>query len=397
VKIEEGPKQDKNCSYQLLSMIDRSHIDEMKNIQRELLLKEEIPCFYTIEIETFNRCNNVCSFCPVNKNDDSRIPCLMDENLFKNIINQLKAIDYRGYISLFSNNEPLLDKRIFSFIKYAKENLPNAKHALYTNGILLNKEKFMMLVNQLDFLVIDNYDDNFELIPPVREIVEAKLPEGNCDVKITLRKQNQVLDTRGGEAHNRDLSKVFSSGCILPYTQMVVRPDGKVSKCCQDPLGRTTLGDLTKETVLEVWHGERYQELRRELYHNGRKNIKGCQHCDLFGLCNYMPSSYKAIENFRMADVVKIQKKLGPVYVFDVNSYSIYIINKLKEYGTEIDGVISNGNNHAEGIDNVDLQTVFNRRGFIIVPHAYYNNDFFDLLSNKGYQYGRDYIIYPTL
>lgn len=33
-------------------------------------LREMYP--YSIEIETINRCNNDCSFCPVNRNNDNR-------------------------------------------------------------------------------------------------------------------------------------------------------------------------------------------------------------------------------------------------------------------------------------------------------------------------------------
>jgi radical SAM protein with 4Fe4S-binding SPASM domain len=64
---------------------------------------------------------------------------------------------------------------------------------------------------------------------------------------------------------------------------MIIRPDGKVSLCCNDPLGKNTLGDLTKETILEVWNNDRYKMVRNCLY-NGRKNWKHCEFCDVFNL-----------------------------------------------------------------------------------------------------------------
>ena len=123
-----------------------------------------------------NRCNNDCPFCPANRNNDTRKPKFMDEQLFYSIIDQLRAMDYRGTISLFSNNEPLLDGRIFKFIEYAKKNLPDATHYLYTNGILLTLEKFSSLVENLHILVIDNYDDNFQLIPSVQKTFSVSPP-----------------------------------------------------------------------------------------------------------------------------------------------------------------------------------------------------------------------------
>lgn len=98
----------------------------------------EVPLFHEIEIETINRCNGGCSFCPVNVQNDIRTEKLMDENLFYKIINELKEIRYAGRIALFSNNEPLLDKRIVVFSRYVRENLPNAQIHLFTNGTLLS-------------------------------------------------------------------------------------------------------------------------------------------------------------------------------------------------------------------------------------------------------------------
>ena len=63
---------------------------------------------YTIELETLNYCNNDCSFCPANRNDDKRLHMKMDKELFFKIIDDLSDISYTGILSLFSNNEPRL-------------------------------------------------------------------------------------------------------------------------------------------------------------------------------------------------------------------------------------------------------------------------------------------------
>lgn len=90
------------------------------------------PLFQTIEIETINRCNSTCSFCPVNKHSDTRDFKIMDLELFKSIINQLKELNYPGSIGLYSNNEPFLDERIVELARLAKEELPNNHLYLYT-------------------------------------------------------------------------------------------------------------------------------------------------------------------------------------------------------------------------------------------------------------------------
>ncbi|MBQ4403235.1 MAG: radical SAM protein [Selenomonadaceae bacterium] len=162
---------DLNYSHKLLSRMDKVGQDSVHHFMKNFLAAETVPDFYTIEIETVNRCNNDCPFCPVNRNNDTRKPAVMTEEIFYSVIDQLRAMDYHGNINLFSNNEPLLDGRIFKFAEYAAAKLPNARRHLMTNGILLDTEKFLSLAKNLTNFEVDNYDDNFELIPPVKKIL----------------------------------------------------------------------------------------------------------------------------------------------------------------------------------------------------------------------------------
>jgi hypothetical protein len=96
----------------------------------------------------------------------------MEQGLFLSIIRQLKEIEYSGSINLFSNNEPLLDDRIYEFCRITREALPNAFLSIYTNGILLTIEKFLKLIKYLDQLIIDNYNDKLTLLTPVRKVYD---------------------------------------------------------------------------------------------------------------------------------------------------------------------------------------------------------------------------------
>lgn len=58
--------------------------------------------------------------------------------------------------------------------------------------------------------------------------------------------------------------------CILPYRQIVIRPDGKISLCCNDPYGTNTMADLNKMSLKEAWYSERYKKVREAL-RKGRK------------------------------------------------------------------------------------------------------------------------------
>ncbi len=240
--------------------------------------------FDHIEIETINRCNGNCSFCPVSRKKDPREKAVMTTELFQKIVAQLAKINYSGRFTTFSNNEPLLDDRLIEFNRYAREKLPNARMHLFTNGTLLTIDKFIALINILDELIIDNYQQELKLIKPCQEI-EAyckEHPELCKKVTIVLRKPNEILTSRGGNAPNRKQIPDYSKDrCILPFRQMIVRPDGKVSLCCNDAIGKYTLGDLNQESLLDVWYGPKFQMVRKCLY-EGRENWGDCRHCDTF-------------------------------------------------------------------------------------------------------------------
>ena len=277
----------KTVSNQFLDQSEKGIQQKVEEIDKEvekLYLKNQL--FNHVEIETINRCNGTCSFCPVSKGNDTRKLTQMSWKLFQNIIDQLGEIDYNGRLSLFSNNEPFLDESIIEKHKYARQKLPHARMHLFTNGTLLDINKFTEVVKYLDELIIDNYHQDLELIKPCQKIVSycEEHPELKKKVTIVLRKRDEVLSNRGGDAPNRnDKVSYPNAKCALPFKQMIIRPDGKVSLCCNDPLGRNTLADLTKESILDAWNNTRFQMIRKCLY-EGRKEWEHCKNCDVFNL-----------------------------------------------------------------------------------------------------------------
>ncbi|MCM1112007.1 MAG: radical SAM protein [Muribaculum sp.] len=239
--------------------------------------------FNEIEIETINRCNGGCSFCPVSVKNDTREYKLMSEELFRKIIDELAELSYSDHLALFSNNEPFLDERIISFHQYARSRLPHAKMHLYTNGTLLTIDKFQEIVKYLDELIIDNYNQELKLIPQCAAIADycEAHPELKEKVTIVLRKIDEVLTTRGGDAPNAPKVSYPEARCVRPFQQMIIRPDGKVSLCCNDALGKNTLGDVSKDTLVQVWYNDRFKMVRECLY-QGRENWEHCKYCDVF-------------------------------------------------------------------------------------------------------------------
>lgn len=256
-------------------------------INKQVKAMAEDVLFNHVEIETVNRCNGICSFCPVNRNQDPREYKMMDIEIFKKIIDELSELNYDGKLALFSNNEPLLDDRIIELHKYAREKLPNARMHLCTNGTLLTMEIFNSLMLYLDELIIDNYNAELKVIPSVQKIVDCceKHEELKRKVTVLLRKPDEVLTNRGGDAPNANFQNdEGATSCLLPFKQMIIRPDGKVSLCCNDALGRCTLGDASKESLQEIWFGHKFKHVR-EFLKEGRANFARCKNCDTIFLC----------------------------------------------------------------------------------------------------------------
>ena len=245
------------------------------------------PPFAQVEVETQNRCNASCAFCPVNRNEPQRPYARMSDGLFTGIIEQLAALQYTKALSLHSNNEPLLDKRLPDFAAFARQRLPSARIKLFTNGMLLSLDLFRTLLPSFDRIFINNYADKPEMLPNIREIHDYCLtPEGKKfiegkSVVIQLRNPDVVLSSRGGNAPNRKPpARALPFKCLYPFTQFIIRPDGKISLCCNDALGQMTLGDLNEEKMINIWRGPAFADVRKKMIEQGRAGIPLCAACD---------------------------------------------------------------------------------------------------------------------
>lgn len=256
--------------------------DFLNKYMLDCIEKKPFLLFNKIEIETINQCNNTCAFCPVNVHLDKRQPMVMAKELFQKIIFQLEELHYSGAINLFSNNEPLLDPFLLERLEFTRIHLPNAFIFIYTNGILLTPEKLMQLLPYVDFIHINNYNTDPQLLPSHQRLQTTLItnqvsPE---KVEIHLRNKTECLSTRGGQAPNRTRKAVLSSPCILPFSQMVIRPSGQVSFCCNDAYGLYTMGDVSYESLTDIWYGKAFQKSRENML-KSRSFQKPCTNCDM--------------------------------------------------------------------------------------------------------------------
>jgi radical SAM protein with 4Fe4S-binding SPASM domain len=104
--------------------------------------------------------------------------------------------------------------------------------------------------------------------------------------KVVRREVSNVLSSRAGTAPNKKNPEKKPRGfCQLPWTQFIITANGRVALCCNDVLFVEDVGSITDNTVMDVWHGEKFQHYREKLIKGERHAIpKTCAKCDNYGI-----------------------------------------------------------------------------------------------------------------
>lgn len=83
-------------------------------------------------------------------------------------------------------------------------------------------------------------------------------------------------------SNDKDIDYVDDFTCPQQYQRLVVGADGLVMKCSNDEENREVIGDLNKQTVHEVWHGEPMRKVRAlHLERQGFMKSPVCRRCYL--------------------------------------------------------------------------------------------------------------------
>lgn len=249
------------------------------------LEQDKSPIFHNVMIETINRCNGTCSFCPANKADESRPFKKMTEKMFYEIIAQLKELKWTGKLFLCVNNEPFIDNRILNFCEYAKEVIPDMTTVLISNGTLLTPEIMDKMVGVVDQITINDYSEKYILSPTHKKIYgyikQNKERFGKMNIVINRRYSKEILATRAGTAPNKPKKNVrVNCACVYPFTDLIIFPDGQVGMCCNDCREISKFGDISEESLIDIWRNEKFKKLRMSMS-GGQRLYPFCEECDV--------------------------------------------------------------------------------------------------------------------
>lgn len=112
----------------------------------------------------------------------------------------------------------------------------------------------------LDRLVIDDYGDD-EIHLNIFKIYERLSDTEKKKVDIYLRLENKFFGNRAGFAGNRKkMKKSLNSACACSFEQLVIRSDGHVSRCCNNAWGVVDMGNVRRNSLLEIWNSNEYKK-----------------------------------------------------------------------------------------------------------------------------------------
>lgn len=240
---------------------------------------------WKIQIETTNRCNAHCKYCPHDR--IQRDIADMDMDLFRKIIDDCKEFPL-GTLLPFLNGEPFLDKFLFKRLEIIDEEL-DVRTKIFTNASVLTEEKLQRLKTfdniELDYSMMGGPNkEKYEAITGLdydnfirkEKLIREYFPEAgkhmgygfNWTGHIDSPRKTQRLDTR---CHRTN--------------EMTILVDGRVSLCCMDMHGEWILGDLKRQSILEVFNQKPASFYRN----NKRGNIYPCKFCNVLGTSKVPP------------------------------------------------------------------------------------------------------------
>lgn len=227
----------------------------------DTVLKGRLPTGVELEINT--HCNRRCSYCPnLTKMKPARY---MNDEDYKKIIDELAQYNYRGELSPSFYGEPMMDKRIYRFMEYARKKLAKATIIINTNGDFLTPENLMQLSeNGVDLFFVSQHDpEPSSAIKRICDYVKDR-PALKSKVAVTnWTAPSRMLSNRGGLVEDRRVRFMPKYGCFRSR-RVTITYDGSMVMCCEDFASSFVFGNVLKNEFMNIWQDG--LKLRKEIF-----------------------------------------------------------------------------------------------------------------------------------
>lgn len=274
----------------------------------------EYPLLVDIELSTV--CNLNCPMCYTITEDFKK--CVnrqfMDKALFRKIVDEIGGKVPAVRLSL--RGEPTLHPDFTSCVRYCGEK-GIREVSFLTNASKLDEETFIEIAEAGAAWItvsIDGVGETYESIrKPLRfvdtlqklkNIQKIKAERGWKRPVIKIQSIWPAIQKDPSEFYNtfapyvdliafnplisgyiahpdKDITYMEDFCCPQLYQRLVIGADGQVLLCANDEEGQYLLGDVNKQSIYEVWHGEPMEKVRFLHKKGGFQELKVCRECYL--------------------------------------------------------------------------------------------------------------------
>lgn len=278
---------------------------------------------YQFTIEPTNSCNLRCPFCPQSDPEHScrrAFGQLTEANLRLFLAHLRDIRPANRHLNFTLDGEPFLNRDFVRFVELAAEEGYFSVFA--TNATRLDPPTADRLIAagpfraSIDFAASEQIFESIRgrkgdygiVLTNLRYLVERSTTNHGVHVDIHDIAPYAGIEAKGALAQLGALfptnlprrvrfdSRVFHNFCghlpfrrtgnnyrlcPYPWTQMAVAHNGDCVACCRDTVGRSVLGNVFRQPIMEIWNGEAYQRFRRNLLDGCPELNAACKDCDL--------------------------------------------------------------------------------------------------------------------
>ncbi len=284
-----------------------------------------------IQVQTINRCNGSCGFCPYSYTIHLQERRVMEDALFTKIADECAAEkDLHDFVPM-SKNEPLLDVKLERRVaEFKSKALPHQMVELVTNGTALIPVRAKRLMDAgVDLITVSlNASDEQtynkvmvglswkQVMRNLEALSKMNLEKVNVYLRFVSQQKNRRelrgfhkrwkhfnlfmfdVNNRAGTVrdyeskavkHNGFFARLMRVGgsrvypvCPYVFSMAHVLENGNVPMCSNDWHNREVLGNVKTRTIREIYNSPRMNAIR-ELMAQGRfEEIEPCRECSFY-------------------------------------------------------------------------------------------------------------------
>jgi|GEM_PF-2721648 len=288
---------------------------------------KKIPTFpLALHVEITNRCDNKCVFCARHKMN--RPLQHMEEKIFYKIMDEC-AKYMPNVIYLFKDGDPILHPELCKYITYAKKVKAAKNITISTSANALTPELSQKIIesglDEIFFSVDSLTEDKYKILKgtdkystvlsnifsfiKIKEKMKSRTP--NVTVKILATDlvmddialfermwkniadtvlidrelsiwdgtNKQVIDFIGTMKNYNFIKPVKRFPCNRPWYMSCIYVDGKMGVCPEDWDQKTIVGDVTRDTIYDIWHDDKLNQFKCKHIDGEWESLPACYNC----------------------------------------------------------------------------------------------------------------------